>query len=177
MNSASNNTMTPTSGLEIGPRLKTISDYPLWEPKMSLYIKSLRKARLSDAACRKSVLNSIPDSKPFKHLGTASDILRALRTSYQNCFFHGFRPNAAGRYWGFGDICQYSCCEHCKSVKASVASLADNTLRPVISMSEKKDVLLLGRGTSPLLRVSVTVRKKDKTSQLRTFDMIARCGE
>jgi hypothetical protein len=144
---------------------------------MSLYIKLMKKARRSDSVCRKTLLSSIPDSKPFEHLGTTSHILSALHTSYQNCLFHGFRPNAACRYWSFRDICQYSCCEHCKSLKASVASLTDNTLRPVISMTEKNDVLLLGRGTNPLLRASVTVHKKDKTTQLRTFDMIARCGK
>lgn len=177
MDSASDNTGTLTSGPKIEPRLARLSDYPLWQPQMSLYIKLSKKNRLSESSCRKKLLNSIPDAKPFAHLKKTSDILSALHTSYWNCFFLGFRHNVASRSWSLKDICQYLCCEHCKSVKASVVSLVDRKVPFEMLIREKKDVLLLGRGTNPLLRVSITIQKKDKRNHLRTFDMIPRCGK
>jgi hypothetical protein len=177
MDSASDNTGILTSGPLTEPRLTTLSGYPLWRPEMLLHIKLLKKNRLSEGRCRKRLLNSIPDAKPFAHLKTASDILSALDTSYWNCFFLGFRPDMASRVWHIEDICQYLCCEHCKSVKASVVSLVDRKVPFEMVIREKKDVLLLGRATSPLLRVSITLKKKGKRNHLRTFDMIPRFGK
>lgn len=165
---------SPSASLGIGPRLATLSNYPIWQPKMSLYIQSLRQNGLSDVICRKKLLDSLPDAESFHLIGRIQDILFALETSYRNCFF---QSPSCDRSWTFEDICQYSCCEHCALIKTSVASLAHYTLPNKVSIRKRCNAFRIGGVEYPLLMVSIIQPAIDKTAQRRTFDIILRGGK
>lgn len=168
--------------LETGPRLIALSDWSEnYHYLLQRYLDDLRKFRYSNAVCRERVLCCVPDEKPFRHLTSPEDILDSLRSSYKNCIFDG--PSYGQSSWQGEDICQFSCCERCRSVLVTVKSLVDdtslpNSSRPEISVRKKgRDALSLARRESPLLSVSIAWVDGAGKAQARVVDMVTRNGK
>lgn len=138
------------------PLLEAISDYPKWTTKATIYIEKLRKSGSSEAACRVNLLSFIPDIKQFQDQDSPEHILKALEFSYKHCIFE---KCSQGPIYD-RDICQFSCCEGCRSVRIALNSLAGELstkqLKPAeILVHKKRDNLQFERGGMHSLIVSI----------------------